>query len=231
MFIGTFFAPVAVIIAFNIIIFCIGLRVLIKSTRQQAIQGNNARATVKLVVGICVIMTLFGVGWVFGALTVSKPSKAFQYLFVIFNAFQGFYFFIFICIFGKDGRDFWINLFRIKLLKKSIIKPTLPNKHKSQTCNSLQSESYTSVTSRNTFLSSKGSSSGFFFHNPQKVTIEFVPGKNTTDSKESDECVRKADEQDTATSVEHQKELAIITEEETCFNETKEANVQDDRII
>ena len=223
MFFGTFFAPVAVIIIFNTIIFCIGLRVLIKSTRQKAIQGNNTRAAVKLVVGICVIMILFGIGWVFGALTINKPEKVFEYLFVIFNAFQGFYFFVFVCILGKDGRDFWINLFRMKSVKKSFAKLILRNKNNSQTFNSLQSGSY---TSKNTVLSSRGNGSGFVFHNSHKATFEIFPG---TDCKESEECDKK---EDIALSVEHPKEHAMTTKEETSFNDTKEEeDIKDDKII
>ena len=60
-------------------------------------------------------MSLFGLTWLFAALTVTgfrsaAASTAFQVLFVIFNAFQGFFIFLFFCVFSKDARDAWLNL-------------------------------------------------------------------------------------------------------------------------
>ena len=64
---------------------------------------------------IASVMFLFGLTWLFGALTVtgfgdSKASTAFQVLFVILNAFQGFFIFLFFCVFSKDARDSWLEL-------------------------------------------------------------------------------------------------------------------------
>ena len=61
-------------------------------------------------------MFLFGLTWLFGALTVTgfgsaTASSAFQILFVICNAFQGFFIFLFFCVFNKDARDLWLELF------------------------------------------------------------------------------------------------------------------------
>ena len=60
-------------------------------------------------------MFLFGLTWFFGALTVTgfgdaRASTAFQVLFVIFNAFQGFFIFLFLCVLSKDARESWLNL-------------------------------------------------------------------------------------------------------------------------
>ena len=41
-------------------------------------------------------MVLFGLTWLFWAMTVREASIVFQYLFVISNALQGFFFFVFI---------------------------------------------------------------------------------------------------------------------------------------
>lgn len=223
MFFGTFFGPVAVVIAFNIIMFILGVYVLIKSTRQKVIQAdnrNNIKATVKLIVGICVIMVLFGVGWIFGALTFSVPSRAFQYLFVIFSVFQGFYFFIFVCLFGKDGRKFWVGLLRLKSFKKSITKSSHPNEHNYQS--STQNVLY-SLSSKNTVLSSTGSSTGVVLKNPQRVNIELVPGNG----KES-EKICEVDENENTVS-EHPNEVAMTmeVEKETSLDDTKEDHKED----
>ena len=41
-------------------------------------------------------MVLFGLTWLFWVMTVREASIVFQFLFVISNAFQGFFFFVFI---------------------------------------------------------------------------------------------------------------------------------------
>ena len=61
-------------------------------------------------------MFLFGLTWLFGTLTVtglrdSRASTAFQTLFVLLNAFQGFFIFLFFCVFSKDARESWLELF------------------------------------------------------------------------------------------------------------------------
>ena len=55
-------------------------------------------------------MTLFGLSWLFGALTVREASVAFQFLFAIFNSFQGFFIFLFFCVLGSEARELWIQL-------------------------------------------------------------------------------------------------------------------------
>ena len=52
-------------------------------------------------------MSLFGLTWIFGALTISGASLPFQILFVVFNGFQGFFIFLFLCVFSTDARELW----------------------------------------------------------------------------------------------------------------------------
>ena len=70
-------------------------------------------------ISIVGLMVIFGLTWLFGALTVREASTAFQYLFVIFNGFQGFFFFVVICLAGKDGREFWTYVITNSLRRKS----------------------------------------------------------------------------------------------------------------
>ena len=61
------------------------------------------------------VMSLFGLTWLFGALTVTgfgsaAASTAFQILFVLLNAFQGFFIFLFFCVLSKDARESWLEL-------------------------------------------------------------------------------------------------------------------------
>lgn len=214
-------------ITFNIVMFILGVRVLIKSTRQKAIQGNNrknVRNTAKLVAGICGLMTLFGLSWIFGVLTINTASKAFQYLFVIFNAFQGFYFFIFICLLGKDGRNFWIDLFRLRSFKKSLLKSSFTDGPHSQIFKSVQSESST-VSGKTAYLSSSDSSAGLVFRSPHETTLELVPGNlNVNDNLQANKTYPLGESKD-------ETELAMVTEEESSLSDTKEDIVNKDDVI
>jgi len=55
------------------------------------------------------VMALFGLTWLFGAFTVSGASVVFQTLFAIFNSLQGFFIFLFFCVFGREGRELWLK--------------------------------------------------------------------------------------------------------------------------
>ena len=61
-------------------------------------------------ISIMGVMALFGLTWVFGALTVREASTAFQFLFATFNSLQGFFIFLFFCVFGKEGRELWLHV-------------------------------------------------------------------------------------------------------------------------
>ena len=61
-------------------------------------------------ISIMGVMALFGLMWVFGALTIREASTTFQFLFAIFNSMQGFFIFLFFCVLGKDGRELWLQV-------------------------------------------------------------------------------------------------------------------------
>ena len=75
---------------------------------QKKIGGTNT-SYLKVTLGVFSISVVLGLTWVFGAFIVSKETDVFRYLFVIFNTFQGFLFFIFIAIVHTEGRAFWCN--------------------------------------------------------------------------------------------------------------------------
>lgn len=215
VFLGTFIVPMAVIILFNTITFIVGVCILIKSARQKAVRGinkKNAKATFKLIVGICVISVLFGLGWLFGILTINEDLKVFQYLFVIFNVFQGFYFFIFICLFGKDGRNFWLGFVKFSSFRKSLFKSTLSNEHRVQ---SLRSGS-TTVSPKNTWLSSRGSDASLIFQHIHGVDFELIPGMKNDNSSagEKENLTPPTDDTNEA------NKLSKIIEEDTSLNGT-----------
>ena len=71
---------------------------------------TNRKTVVRLMISTMGVMALFGLTWVFGALTVHEASTAFQFLFAIFNSLQGFFIFLFFCVFGKEGRELWLQM-------------------------------------------------------------------------------------------------------------------------
>ena len=137
VFFSTFLGPIFVILLFNVVIFIMVIGVLIKhslNTRSRtAEQVNKKKTAVKLLISMTGIMFLFGLTWLFGALTVtglrnSSASAAFQVLFVFLNAFQGFFIFLFFCVFSKDARDAWLELFCCGHYKSKSLHP-LQAKH------------------------------------------------------------------------------------------------------
>ena len=118
VFFATFLGPIFVILLFNTVIIIMVIVVLIKRTRNRLSRTKeqmNKKTIIRLLISIAGVMSLFGLTWLFAALTVTgfgsaAASTAFQVLFVIFNAFQGFFIFLFFCVFSKDARDAWLNL-------------------------------------------------------------------------------------------------------------------------
>ena len=113
MFFGAFLGPVFAILLFNTVIFVIVIAVLVKHSRKKL--GRDAdkgkrQTVIRLMCSIAGVMSLFGLAWVFGALTVVTRSFAFQVLFAIFNSLQGFMLFVFYCVISKESRELWTQL-------------------------------------------------------------------------------------------------------------------------
>lgn len=114
MLFGAFLIPILAILVFNSTIFVLVIRVLIKHSQKKL--GNKHKKDKKtvenvkrLLISVFGIMFLFGLTWLFGALTISDASLAFQFLFAIFNSLQGFFIFVFFCVLGKEARELWIQ--------------------------------------------------------------------------------------------------------------------------
>ena len=94
-------------------IFVIVITVLVRHTTKKLGRSqdqSNKKLTIRLLISLIGVMTLFGLSWLFGALTVREASVAFQFLFAIFNSFQGFFIFLFFCVLGSEARELWIQL-------------------------------------------------------------------------------------------------------------------------
>ena len=102
----TLFAPIFLLFVFNAIVFIAVVKVLIRHSKKT----TNSRWSIRLMIFIVRLVMYLGLTWLFGALTAREASTAFQYMFVIFNGFQGFFLFVFLCMIGKDARELWIEL-------------------------------------------------------------------------------------------------------------------------
>ena len=71
-------------------------------------------------------MSLFGLTWLFAILTVNVTvlRQFFQILFVIFNSFQGFFIFLFFCVFNKEAIESWREFFSFGKYKSKLLHPS-----------------------------------------------------------------------------------------------------------
>ena len=109
---GAFLVPILIILLFNCIMMVVVIRVLIIHSIKKYGHKNETKAVEgvkRVLISIFGIMFLFGMSWVFGALTISDASLVFQYLFAIFTSLQGFFIFFFVCVMGKEARELWIQ--------------------------------------------------------------------------------------------------------------------------
>lgn len=110
------------------VIFVLVGRVLLKHSKRSIDRAKEDKDTKKVVTGtlktlisIVSVMLMFGLSWLFGALSVSQAAIVFQWLFVIFNTSQGFWLFVFFCVIGNDAREEWkklLSCYRYKGAKK-----------------------------------------------------------------------------------------------------------------
>ena len=129
------------------------IRVLIKHTRNtlgRTKEQMDKKTAIRLLISIAGVMFLFGLTWLFGALTVTglrdlNASAVFQVFFVLLNAFQGFFIFLFFCVFSKDARESWLELlYRAHSHYKSISVHPSKTKYSSSGSNTIRKKSSTS---------------------------------------------------------------------------------------
>ena len=109
VFFGAFLGPIFAVILFNGAIFIMVSAVLVKHTLRKS-KHKKSKTAVRLMVVIAGLTLLFGLTWAFGALTVSAARLTFSVLFVVFNAFQGFFIFLMFCVMSTDVWQAWGRL-------------------------------------------------------------------------------------------------------------------------
>lgn len=115
VFFGAFLVPIFVVMLFNVFVFIWVTIVLIRHTKGQfkrSKESINKKNIVRRVLSVCGIMFLFGLTWLFAALTINIDGNevlriTFQTFFVVTASFQGFFIFLFFCVLKKEARDSW----------------------------------------------------------------------------------------------------------------------------
>ena len=86
------------------IIFIVVIVILVRHQFRRAKEQNRKFGSLKLMINVASIAFLFGLTWIFGALTVMNANQAFQIMFTLTNSFQGFLIFIFFCVLNSEVR-------------------------------------------------------------------------------------------------------------------------------
>ena len=128
MFWTAFMAPIFAVLLLNCVLYVIVIGVLVKhahATLARRKENIDAKTTLRLMASIGSIMCLFGLTWLFGALTLSIPHihKTAQILFTIFNSFQGVFLFLFFCVLNLDARESWKELLSCGRYKSQVLRP------------------------------------------------------------------------------------------------------------
>ena len=150
----------------------------------------NMKTTVRLFIGIAKVMFLFGLTWLFGALTVTgfgdaRASNAFQVLFVLCNAFQGFFIFLFFCVLSKEGRESWLELLSCGRYKPKSLYPSQA-KNSSSGANGTQKtfvSSSTRLTTDSNLTSAISSKTGYNSSIDDKERYTNIPLTSVADQE------------------------------------------------
>ena len=116
-------------------------RVLIKHGKRSIDRAKDDRKkmvknTLKTLLSIISVMLMFGLTWLFGALSISGAAYVFQWLFILCATTQGFILFVFFCIIGSDAREEWkrlLSCYRYKGTKQRATPSTVSSKSKGKT--------------------------------------------------------------------------------------------------
>ena len=112
-FVTAFLIPIFLILLFNLVVFVIIIIVVIKHNLKKNKRLGKSMTTkdaIKMLIPLTGVMLLFGLTWIFGVFTfISEPGVSYtvQFLFAFFNAFQGFFIFLFFIVFSSESRDAW----------------------------------------------------------------------------------------------------------------------------
>ncbi|XP_077189346.1 adhesion G protein-coupled receptor L4 isoform X3 [Paroedura picta] len=111
-FIWSFIGPACLIILVNLMAFGVIIYKVFQQTamlKPEVSCYENIRSCAR---GALSLLFLLGATWIFGVLHVIQGSVVTAYLFTIFNAFQGLFIFIFLCVLSRKIQEEYTRLFR-----------------------------------------------------------------------------------------------------------------------
>ncbi|XP_063359808.1 adhesion G-protein coupled receptor G2-like [Cydia amplana] len=143
----TVFAPIAIVVISNWILFTLILRSVFGTKKIQK-HGDSSEMFRRASVS-CLLVFLFGLPWIFGLFAYNIVAA---YLFTLTTSYQGFVLFIFFIIINTKTRGMWLNKLRIK------------KKTKAQVSSSL-------ITSRNAHVSNEPEQAPFIEPNSSRTNV------------------------------------------------------------
>ena len=188
VFFVAFLGPILAIILINVVVFIIIIAILIKHTRGTLARKKDSmslQTVVRLMISVSGIMFLFGITWLFAALTVTinEISVPFQVLFTIFNSFQGFFIFLFFCVFSQEARESWKEVLSCGRYKSDILNPTM--KWSKNTANKQKNHKYGTGISTSDYSSRKSESTAVFSSNEESTLgYDYNSGKKNIELNE-----------------------------------------------
>ncbi len=89
----------------------------------------SSKTALRLIVSISGVMFLFGLTWLFAALTININGSnvvriVFQILFTVSASFQGFFIFLFFVIFNREARESWREIISCGHYKSEFLHPS-----------------------------------------------------------------------------------------------------------
>lgn len=121
MFLAALLGPIAALLLVTLVLFLIALCIILGYSTKRfkgSKKASKRRGACRSIFSILGVMFLFGLTWVFGALTIRGGSDYFKYLFVGFNSLQGVFIFVFFVVFAKETQDLWLQTCGCKERKK-----------------------------------------------------------------------------------------------------------------
>ena len=131
MFWLAFFGPILAVLLVNSVMFVIVVVIVVRQKQRKLSREKkpvDLKTFIRPMISLAGIMILFGIAWLFGALTnIDKVEihKTNEVLFVIFYFFQGFFIFVFFCIVNKEVRESWSKLLISSLCNSAFLNRTL----------------------------------------------------------------------------------------------------------
>ena len=122
--------PIFAVLLVNLVEYVVVIGILLKHTRSAMVRRRerlSTMSTLRLLASVGSIIFLFGLSWLFGAMTITVPGirTAAQILFAVSNAFQGVFLFLFFCVLNQDARESWKEFLSCGRYKSKVLHPHL----------------------------------------------------------------------------------------------------------